>query len=139
MPALESSEYVNDASQGTLTAGASSRLDTAALIGRWTNTNSAPVGIAEIWIKEEGGELVVRCFGARSPEPSDWGSKPAETYALAVTSDVAAGFELIYDFGHQEALVTAIHNRGVLVIHTYHRFREGNERSNFIVKEFFHQ
>jgi hypothetical protein len=56
-----------------------------------------------------------------------------------VTGNIVAGFEVTYDFGSHEALVTAIHNRGVLVIHSYYRFNDGSGRSNFISKEFFHQ
>ena len=72
----------------------------------------------------------VRAIGERAPQ------QPTLT---AVAGNIVAGFEVTYDFGSQEALVTAIHNRGVLVIHSYHRFNDGSGRSNFISKEFFHQ
>jgi hypothetical protein len=131
--------HVNDETEpapgGVLTA----KLDRSSLIGRWKNTNSATRGISEIIISEAGKNLLVQTFGACDSRGSDWGKRDATTYAYHVTGEVVAGFELTYDFGLQETLVTAIHNRGVLVIHAYHRFKDGSGRSNFISKEFFHQ
>ena len=130
---------VNDESQPATGQVLAAGLDLSSLIGRWKNTNSATRGISEIIISEAGKGLRVQTFGARASEPSDWGERDATTYAYHVAGDIVAGFELTYDFGSQEALVTAIHNRGVLVIHAYHRFKDGSGRANFISKEFFHQ
>ena len=130
---------MNDESQPAPGEVLAAELDLSSLIGRWKNTNSATRGISEIVISENGKNLRVQTFGARASGPSDWGERDATTYAYNVAGDIVAGFELIYNFGPQEALVTAIHNRGVLVIHAYHRFKDGSGRSNFISKEFFHQ
>ena len=130
---------VNDESQPAPGELLAAKLDLSSLIGRWKNTNSATRGISEIVISEDGKNLRVQTFGACASGPRDWGEGPATSYAYSVAGDIAAGFELTYDFGAQETLVTAIHNRGVLVIHAYHRFKDGSGRSNFISKEFFHQ
>jgi hypothetical protein len=130
---------VNDESQPAPDEVLAAKLDLSSLIGRWKNTNSATRGISEIVISEDGKNLRVQTFGARASGPRDWGEGLATTYAYSVAGDIVAGFELTYDFEAQETLVTAIHNRGVLVIHTYHRFKDGSGRSNFISKEFFHQ
>jgi hypothetical protein len=130
---------LNDESQPAPDQVLAERLDLSSLFGRWKNTNSTTRGISEIVITEAGKNLRVQTFGARASGPSDWGERDATTYAYNVAGDIVAGFELTYDFGSQEALVTAIHNRGVLVIHAYHRFKDGSGRSNFISKEFFHQ
>lgn len=130
---------VNDESQPAPGEVLAAGLDLSSLLGRWKNTNSATRGIAEIVISEEGRGLRVQTIGACASGPLDWGDGPATTYAYSVAGNIVAGFELTYDFGSQEALVTAIHNRGVLVIHAYHRFKDGSGRSNFISKEFFHQ
>jgi hypothetical protein len=131
--------HVNDESQPAFGEVLAAELDLSSLIGRWKNTNSATRGISEIVISEAGKNLRVQTFGARASRPNDWGEGNATTYAYKVAGDIVAGFELTYDFGSQETLVTAIHNRGVLVIHSYHRFKDGSGRSNFISKEFFHQ
>ena len=131
--------HVNDESQHGPREVLAAELDLSSLIGRWKNTNSATRGISEIVISENGKNLRVQTFGACASGPSDWGERPATTYAYGVAGNIVAGFELTYDFGTQETLVTAIHNRGVLVIHAYHRFKDGSGRSNFISKEFFHQ
>lgn len=139
MKTANESGPVNDESQPAPGEVLAAELDLSSLIGRWKNTNSATRGISEIVISEAGKNLRVQTFGACASGSSDWGERPATTYAYAVAGDIIAGFELTYDFGSQETLVTAIHNRGVLVIHSYHRFKDGSGRSNFISKEFFHQ
>ncbi|MEY2481887.1 MAG: hypothetical protein QOK24_415 [Verrucomicrobiota bacterium] len=131
--------YVNEESQPAPGEVLAAKLDLSSLIGRWKNTNTATRGISHIVISEDGKNLRVQTFGACASNPRDWGDAFATTYAYSVAGDIIAGFELTYDFGAQETLVTAIHNRGVLVIHAYHRFKDGSGRSNFISKEFFHQ
>jgi len=139
MSPTEQPVHVNDESQPAPGEVLAAKLDLSSLIGRWKNTNSATRGISEIVISADGRNLRVQIFGACTSGPRDWGEGLATTYAYGVAGDIVAGFELTYDFGSQEALVTAIHNRGVLVIHAYHRFKDGSDRSNFISKEFFHQ
>lgn len=131
--------HVNDESQPAAGEVLAAELDLSSLLGRWRNTNSATRGISEIVISEAGKGLRVQTFGACASGSSDWGERDATAYAYGVAGNIVAGFELTYDFDSQEALVTAIHNRGVLVIHAYHRFKDGSGRSNFISKEFFHQ
>lgn len=115
------------------------KLDLSSLIGKWTNTNPATGGIAEILVNRVDEALEIQVFGAHSAALFDWGVRPAVAYAYEITDEIVAGFELTYEFGDQQALVTAIHNRGVLVIHTYHKFKDDGLRTNYICKEFFHQ
>lgn len=130
---------VNDESQPAPNEVLAAKLDFSSLAGRWKNTNGTTRGISHILISEDGKNLRVQTFGACASGPRDWGESVATAYAYGVAGDIVAGFELTYDFGKQETLVTAIHNRGVLVIHAYHRFKDGSGRANFISKEFFHQ
>jgi hypothetical protein len=129
--------YVNDNSQARPGRAGLRELELSSLLGRWKNTNPATGGIAEISIREANGALEIQVFGACSPTYCDWGVQPATAYAYEVTGSIVAGFELTYQFGDQQALVTAIHNRGVLVIHTYHKFTDSENRANYICKEFF--
>jgi hypothetical protein len=115
------------------------KLELSSLIGKWKNTNPATGGIAEINVGQVEDTLAIQVLGAHAPELLDWGMRPATVYAYEVTGEIAAGFELTYEFADQQATVTAIHNRGVLVIHTYHKFKDGDLRTNYICKEFFHQ
>ncbi len=139
MSATSATAYVNEESRPAAGATLAGALELSSLIGRWKNTNAETRGIAEIVIGVEGEGLRVQVFGACASGPRDWGARGATAYAYSVSGEIVAGFELTYDFGGQEALVTAIHNRGVLVIHAYHRFKDGSGRSNYISKEFFHQ
>jgi hypothetical protein len=131
--------YVNEESRPAPREILPAGLDLSSLLGDWRNTNTATRGIARIVIGEDDEGLRVQVFGACAGGTRDWGERRATTYAYHVTGAIVAGFELTFDFGPQETLVTAIHNRGVLVIHAYHRFKDGSGRSNYISKEFFHQ
>jgi hypothetical protein len=115
------------------------KVDLSSLIGKWKNTNPATGGIIEIRVSQDEDALQIQVFGARSPDLYDWGVRPATAYGYEVTGQIVGGFELTYEFEDQQALVTAIHNRGVLVIHTYHKFKDNGLRTNYICKEFFHQ
>jgi hypothetical protein len=139
MSTINEPVHVNDESQPSPGEVLAVELDLSSLIGRWKNTNSGTRGISQIVISEADKNLRVQTFGACASGPRDWGESRVTTYAYSVAGNIVAGFELTYDFGSQETLVTAIHNRGVLVIHAYHRFRDGSGRSNYISKEFFHQ
>ena len=139
MTATNEPMSVNDESQPAPGEMLAAGIDLSSLLGRWKNTNTGTRGISHIVIGEDGQGLRVQVFGACAAGPRDWGQRRATTYAYRVAGDIVAGFELTYDFGPQETLVTAIHNRGVLVIHAYHRFKDCSGRWNYISKEFFHQ
>jgi hypothetical protein len=139
MTNTQNTVYLNDNSRVKPDHRRAAKLDLSSLIGKWTNTNPATGGIAEIRVNQVKGALDIQVLGARSGDLCDWGVRPATAYAYEVTGEFVAGFELTYEFEDQQALVTAIHNRGVLVIHTYHKFKEDGLRTNYICKEFFHQ
>lgn len=134
-----STPQINQESSPAPDAARPAGLDLSSLLGAWRNTNLATGGIARMDMAKVGSELHVRIFGASAAGECDWGERIATTYGYHVTGEIVAGFELTFDFGPQETLVTAIHNRGVLVIHAYHRFKDGSGRANYISKEFFHQ
>jgi hypothetical protein len=131
--------YLNDNSRAKPGHRRVAQLDLSSLVGKWTNANPATGGIAEINVKQIKDAFEIQVFGAQSRGLCDWGIRPATAYAYEVNGEIVAGFELTYEFTDQQALVTAIHNRGVLVIHTYHKFNDGGLRTNYICKEFFHQ
>lgn len=139
MSLIQNTIYLNDNSRIEPDYRRVAKLDLSSLVGKWTNANPATGGIAEINVKQIEDAFEIQVFGAQSGDLCDWGLRPATAYAYEITGEVVAGFELMYEFADQQALVTAIHNRGVLVIHTYHKFKEDGLRTNYICKEFFHQ
>jgi hypothetical protein len=139
MTITQNTVCLNDNSRVKPGNGRATKLDLSSLIGKWKNTNAATGGIAEICVSQVKGALEIQVFGALSSDLFDWGVRPATAYAYEVSGEIVAGFELAYVFEDQQALVTAIHNRGVLVIHTYHKFKDDDLRTNYICKEFFHQ
>jgi len=139
MTYTQNTVYLNDNSRIKPGRRCTAKLDMSSLIGKWTNSNPATGGIAEIHVKRVDDALEIQVFGAQTPGLFDWGVRPATAYAYEVIGEIVAGFELTYEFEDQKALVAAIHNRGVLVIHVYHKFKDDDLRTNYICKEFFHQ
>ena len=44
-----------------------------------------------------------------------------------------------YDFGFAEVTLAANENKGLIIIASYHRFRDGSARSNYFIREFFYR
>lgn len=114
------------------------RLDS--LPGIWLNTDSGTRGIVKVVTAVNGSELTVRTFGAGDPDLIDWGEVEADyTYAISLSSQVAAGFTARYHFDFAEIHLQANWNQGLLVLASFTSFKDGSERSNYFSRDFFHR
>ncbi len=104
--------------------------------GDWESTNSATAGISRMVISQAGNKLLVHAFGAFAPEPKYWGDVTAEVFTDCAHSTRVRAFRAIYDFGFMESLLQAKTERGVLVIASFNRFKDGSGRSNYFSREF---
>jgi hypothetical protein len=104
--------------------------------GEWESTNSTSTGISRIIIKEQDGRLSVHAFGAFEPEERDWGTVPAEVFTDTAHSSRIRAFRALYDFGFMESLLQAKTEKGVLVIASFNRFKDGSGRANYFSREF---
>jgi hypothetical protein len=114
-------------------------LDVSPLLGTWVNTDPESAGIVRIEIAaaDQGG-LVVGVRAAGQPSPRDWGEVRAETvYADGLQSARAVAFTARFDLDVLEVHLQANQNQGLLVVASFHRFKDGSGRADYFAREFY--
>jgi hypothetical protein len=119
--------------------GAEPVLDLKDLVGNWLNTNSSPSHIRQIQLYLRQDQLVTRVIGAEPGLPKDWGTTEAQPFAENTASYLATAFSASFDVGNIEDLLQGYVVKGVLVIVSFTRVKEGGERSNSFGKQFFYR
>lgn len=109
------------------------------VLGKWRNTNGGTRGIARLELINETGGVRLRVFGACTPEPCDWGDTDATVYSETPDSPVVAAFAAVYDFGFMEVQLYTYVVKGVLVVASFTRFKDGSGRQNYFFKEFLYR
>jgi hypothetical protein len=118
-------------------AGPGAALDPAALIGNWTNTNTSSSLIRHIQLRSGKDSLVMGINWAEPGLPEDWGATEAQPFAENTASGVASAFSALCDLGGIETLLQGYVVKGVLVVVSFTRVKDGRERSSSFGKEFF--
>jgi hypothetical protein len=114
-------------------------LDQTALIGTWINTNSAPTLIRRLEIATGQKQLTVHISGAEPGLPEDWGVAEAHPFAENTASGLAMAFSVLFDLNGVESLLQGYVVKGVLVIISFIRVKDGRVRSSSFGKEFFYR
>ena len=111
------------------------------LTGRWLNTNPYTQGVAEIVIQQEGAHFFVSVEGVGEDGPIAWPRTEAKALANLEEEAGQRALALVadFDFGFMKAETYLRVNKGVLVIVAYHTFLDGNQRSNYLNREFFYR
>jgi hypothetical protein len=109
------------------------------LVGNWVNTDKATRGIVRLVLSSLDGDFKVQAFGACSPSPCDWGEVAGEVYADGVNAELAVGFQAFYDFQFMETMLAAYLNKRILVVDSYHTFKDGSRRPRYFNRDHFHQ
>jgi hypothetical protein len=122
---------------GPAMAGALSPSDFS---GKWTTTNPDNPSVVSVTCTAEGKVLRVRLEGNGSSEPSDFGEATAELLcAASINGGPAMSFLASFDLGFKKVLAGANLNQDLLIISSYHSFQNGEGRSSYYVREFFHR
>jgi hypothetical protein len=69
----------------------------------------------------------------------DWGVATAQVFAENTASAQAMAFSVLFDPGGMESLLQGYVVKGVLVIVSFTRVKDGRERSSSFGKEFFYR
>jgi len=107
----------------------------AALVGTWTNTDSATRDIVKIIIAAAGAGITVDAFGACTPSPCVWGSVQGIAYAANVSSTPSVAFSAQYTFSFAQVIVTGHLNGKFLDLETFTEFTDGSGRSNLYTSD----
>ena len=122
------------------TTGKPPELETSAMVRSWANTNPVTRGIAGLKVRSAQGKLWISVQGKATDSPFDWGEVEVEAvYAENATSARGIAFVARYDFGFLETLLEGNVNSGLLVLASFHTFRDGSNRANYFSREFFHE
>lgn len=112
-------------------------IDVSGLSGVWLNSNPDSSGIARMIISENGDDLTLQVFALGPDGPIDWGTTPLEIFSSGPASTSAAGFTCSYDFGFVETRLQAMILKGLIVLAEIHRFKDGSNRADYFVREYF--
>lgn len=128
-----SAAHSDEARQGT----AAGVVDLSSFAGHWTNTNPETLAITHFELFSRGGCYYIRAFGAGRPEP--WGEAQAAPHAYDASSTRAVAFLCRYEWNFAEVILAGNENKGLVIIASYHRFKDAGQRSNYFKREFFYR
>jgi len=116
------------------------RLDPAAMLGTWLNTNATSRGITRVVLEARGEKVVMHPYVAGGSLPADWGEAEAESlYGSNITAKQAIGMVAHFKLETMEAEIQANLNQGLLVVGSFTTLLDGSGRSCYFSREFFHQ
>ncbi len=111
--------------------------DLHALPGVWINSNPDTNGIARLKVTEADGRLSLQAFAVGPQGLIDWGPTEMKIFAGLPTSQVAAGFTCLFDFGFAETELQGMIMKGLLVLAQFHRFKDDSKRADYFVREYY--
>lgn len=117
--------------------GTGKALDTSALPGVWINSNPDTNGIARMVVAESNGSLSLQAYAIGPAGLIDWGATDLAVFASNPTSQVAAGFTCLFDFGFAETELQGMIMKGLLVLAQFHRFKDQSQRADYFLREYF--
>ncbi|HKP02677.1 MAG TPA: hypothetical protein VJU77_04860 [Chthoniobacterales bacterium] len=112
-------------------------VDLAHYVGHWTNTNPETLAITHFDFTKRGERFYVRASG--SGYPGDWGEAEVTPHAYDVSSPRGLAFIARYVFDFAEITLAGNENKGLIIIASYHRFKDASSRSNYFKREFFYR
>jgi hypothetical protein len=113
------------------------KIDHAALVGTWVNSNLDTNSLARIKITDTNGKLQLQVFAIGPEGVIDWGVADAHVFASGPASHKGAGFTCRYDFGFAEARMQAMIMKGLLVLAQFHLFKDDSGRADYFLREYF--
>jgi hypothetical protein len=111
--------------------------DLSTLAGVWVNSNPETTGVTRMVITQSGSRLSLRVYAVGPEGLIDWGSVDINVFTATPSSRVAAGFTCLYDFGFVETRLQAMILKGLIVLAQIHRFKDGGDRVDYFVREYF--
>jgi hypothetical protein len=114
-------------------------LDRGVFTGAWINSNPDTAGFTKIaFALADDGALECRVEAVGTDGIIDWGTADdIELYAAGPAANRAFGFSARYDFGFLEVQIQGNLNKGLMVLATFNRFKDGSGRSDYFLREYF--
>jgi hypothetical protein len=110
------------------------------IFGNWLNTNPHSTGITRLRIDPDGNDGArLWAWGARLPQPAEWGMVPAMLFSLSSESRLAGAFSARYEADGMAVALQANIKQGVLVVASFTEFKDDSGRSNYFHREFYYR
>jgi hypothetical protein len=110
------------------------------MFGNWLNTNPHSTGITRLRVDHDGNNgASLWAWGARLPQPAEWGMVPARLFSLNSGSQLAEAFSARYEADGMAVVLQANIKQGVLVVASFTEFKDGSGRSNYFHREFYYR
>jgi hypothetical protein len=114
-------------------------VDPSPLVGNWINTNSATTGIARVTISRGRDGVGISIWPADMPRADPRYRATADTlYSNGPGATAAMALSTSYEGESENTTFEANLSLGLLVVVTCHTFKNGDARSNYFSREFFH-
>ncbi len=115
-------------------------MDLSFYTGTWINTYEKARVIGSVTITEEDGKIMM---APKSSEvgyyKGEWGKSELKPHAYAPDKQDIVGFRAHFDLEGIEAFLAINENKGLLIIAGYFGLRDGEDQSDFFVREFFYK
>jgi hypothetical protein len=112
-------------------------VDLSGLVGVWVNSNPDTNGVARMEVTQSDDKLSLRVYAISPDGLMDWGLTDLTIFTATPSSQVAAGFTCLYDFGFAETQLQAMIVKGLVVLAQIHRFKDSSQRADYFVREYF--
>lgn len=119
--------------------GSEPALNPQLLLGIWVNTNPSPAFIRSIRVQPGPNGLLIQATGADAGLPRDWGETEAQQFAETPACDEAMALSAVFQLDGIEVRCQGYVVKGVLVIVSFTRVKDGRDRSSHFGKEFFYR
>ncbi|NET44475.1 hypothetical protein [Okeania sp. SIO2B3] len=128
---MKSNQVYGETQNSQLNSNA--QIDLSTILGTWINSNQETEWIRKFTITQEGEQVFIDAYAGSSPE--NWGKIEVTTY---VDNLGQTGFSGQYDLDGVEPLLAANTNKGLCIIATFLKFKNG-DRPNFLSREFYYK
>lgn len=115
-----------------------SAVDRNFYIGHWINVDDQTRGIKAIEIGAQNNEMLMRAWGACTPNPCAWGEARVSTLASSVSSNDVSAATAVYRPGFKFTRLTMRPGGGrTLIVEVINHFNDNSGRSDYTETDTF--
>lgn len=108
--------------------------------GTWINTYDKARMIGSVKITEEDGKIIIEPTSSQVGHyRGTWGKSEIKPYAYTPDKQDIVGFMARFDHDEIEAFLAINENKGLLIIAGFFSLKNQEDKSDFLVREFFYK
>ncbi|MDJ0840164.1 MAG: hypothetical protein QNK37_26870 [Acidobacteriota bacterium] len=112
------------------------KVDFSSWTGSWMNTWAQSEGILRFTLRQTADGAMM--FKASTNDPAnEWPEVEIHPFAAATAESAGIAFKANVDFGFMDVDLSAYTVNGLIVIAVYNRFKDGSNRNDYMIREFY--